>query len=609
MSQKSKVYFTKVVSPEKLIELYNKLDIKLKGNIAVKVHSGEKGNQNFVFHKKSKSINNKLSLKDFDCDNNLISVQVNTNNFIFNNDLKNRTNVITEDKNEDKEDIINNNINNTNIKINTDKIDEMNFIKTIDDMKQNVLDYYYDKNSAFKQKIDNLNLKFYLETEKYLNNSKKNDSNRNQKLQANLFIILFQQINVFIEEIERLNKIILDNKFKKEQILLRTNELNEKKNDILLKDNLIQSLKQSNTNTEKKLLETLLHEDKLMKDNQRLRKENETYKTLTIVFEKELKNTMKKSGLTPQKNKVTRHVKTYSDYGVPTNSIINELSGYNNAFSMEEKYDTINNDVKYTTARNKENNSVNSNKDNYMTNKNNYSLNSLLVDKKLKSSESNKYGKFNKIGKNSNLTENNSIRDKKINNKNIINTNRIKLKQSQDNKTKLKKDIYNFSKIENKNILNKQNNNSNISSNFAYNKKDSIKRKKLNVIIKKKNNAMNIDSTLNNINSLINSNNTNIMTEVNNNTSYEKIKETNNNLKKTEDKKAYYHKKQKTMSEISFNEIVRVNILNDDLNNTVNKGKTNKIKIKRIEERNNNTANKKSPLNKGNAKYIIKKHI
>lgn len=563
-------------------------------------------NQNFIFHKKSKSINNKLSLKDFDCDNNLISVQVNTNNFIFNNDLKNRTNVITEDKNEDKEDMVNNINTNTSAKNDSEKIDELNFIKTIDDMKQNVLDYYYDKNSAFKQKIDNLNLKFYLETEKYLNNSKKNDNNRNQKLQANLFIILFQQINVFIEEIERLNKIILDNKYKKEQILLRTTELNEKKNDILLKDNLIQSLKQSNTNTEKKLLETLLNEDKLMKDNQRLRKENETYKTLTIVFENELKNTMKKSGLTPQKNKVAKHIKTYSDYGVPTNSIINELSGYNNAFALEEKYDTINNDIEYTTARNNE---KNSNNDNYMTNKNNFSLNSLLVDKKLKSSESNKYAKFNKIGKSSTLTENNSIRDKKIINKNIINTNRIKLKQSQDNKVKLKKDIYNFSKIENKNILHKKNNNSNLSSNFAYNKNASIKRKKLNVIIKKKNNAMNIDSTLNNMNSLINSNNTNIMTEANNNTSFEKIKKAND-LKKTEDKKAYYHKKQKTMSEISFNEIVRVNILNDDLNNTVNKGKNNKIKIKRIEEKNNNTnINKKSPLNKGNAKYIIKKHV
>ena len=561
-------------------------------------------NQNFIFHKKSKSINNKLSLKDFDCDNNLISVQVNTNNFIFNNDLKNRTNVITEDKNEDKEDMVNNINTNTSAKNDSEKIDELNFIKTIDDMKQNVLDYYYDKNSAFKQKIDNLNLKFYLETEKYLNNSKKNDNNRNQKLQANLFIILFQQINVFIEEIERLNKIILDNKYKKEQILLRTTELNEKKNDILLKDNLIQSLKQSNTNTEKKLLETLLNEDKLMKDNQRLRKENETYKTLTIVFENELKNTMKKSGLTPQKNKVAKHIKTYSDYGVPTNSIINELSGYNNAFALEEKYDTINNDIEYTTARNNE---KNSNNDNYMTNKNNFSLNSLLVDKKLKSSESNKYAKFNKIGKSSTLTENNSIRDKRIINKNIINTNRIKLKQSQDNKVKLKKDIYNFSKIENKNILHKKNNNSNLSSNFAYNKNASIKRKKLNVIIKKKNNAMNIDSTLNNMNSLINSNNTNIMTEANNNTSFEKIKKAND-LKKTEDKKAYYHKKQKTMSEISFNEIVRVNILNDDLNNTVNKGKNNKIKIKRIEEKNNNT-NKKSPLNKGNARYIIKKHV
>jgi uncharacterized Fe-S center protein len=48
MTEKPKVYFTKVITPEKLIEMYNKLDIKLQGNIAVKVHSGEKGNQNFI---------------------------------------------------------------------------------------------------------------------------------------------------------------------------------------------------------------------------------------------------------------------------------------------------------------------------------------------------------------------------------------------------------------------------------------------------------------------------------------------------------------------------------------------------------------------------------
>ena len=46
--QKSKVYFTKTITPEKLIEMYNKLDIKLTGNIGVKIHSGEKGNKNFL---------------------------------------------------------------------------------------------------------------------------------------------------------------------------------------------------------------------------------------------------------------------------------------------------------------------------------------------------------------------------------------------------------------------------------------------------------------------------------------------------------------------------------------------------------------------------------
>ena len=48
MTSKPKVYFTKEITSEKLIEIYNKLEIKLQGNIAVKVHSGEKGNQNFL---------------------------------------------------------------------------------------------------------------------------------------------------------------------------------------------------------------------------------------------------------------------------------------------------------------------------------------------------------------------------------------------------------------------------------------------------------------------------------------------------------------------------------------------------------------------------------
>lgn len=46
--EKVKVFFTKDISPEGLIKLYNKLNIKLDGKVAVKLHSGEDGNQNYV---------------------------------------------------------------------------------------------------------------------------------------------------------------------------------------------------------------------------------------------------------------------------------------------------------------------------------------------------------------------------------------------------------------------------------------------------------------------------------------------------------------------------------------------------------------------------------
>ena len=44
----SKVYFTKEITPESLIKIYEKLGVNLKGNVAVKLHSGEKGNKNYL---------------------------------------------------------------------------------------------------------------------------------------------------------------------------------------------------------------------------------------------------------------------------------------------------------------------------------------------------------------------------------------------------------------------------------------------------------------------------------------------------------------------------------------------------------------------------------
>ena len=46
--EKAKVYFTKNLTSESLIKLYKKANCHLEGKVAVKVHSGEEGNQNFL---------------------------------------------------------------------------------------------------------------------------------------------------------------------------------------------------------------------------------------------------------------------------------------------------------------------------------------------------------------------------------------------------------------------------------------------------------------------------------------------------------------------------------------------------------------------------------
>ena len=45
---KAKVYFTRDLTPEALLRLYAALGVKLEGKVAVKLHSGEPGNQNFI---------------------------------------------------------------------------------------------------------------------------------------------------------------------------------------------------------------------------------------------------------------------------------------------------------------------------------------------------------------------------------------------------------------------------------------------------------------------------------------------------------------------------------------------------------------------------------
>ena len=45
---KSTVYFSRTITPDAVLRLYKLVGKELPGKVAVKVHSGEKGNQNFL---------------------------------------------------------------------------------------------------------------------------------------------------------------------------------------------------------------------------------------------------------------------------------------------------------------------------------------------------------------------------------------------------------------------------------------------------------------------------------------------------------------------------------------------------------------------------------
>ena len=160
--------------------------------------------------------------------------------------------------------------NNNNFKI------ENTICSLIDLISDNDLNFFYQDNntSNFKHNIDQLNLKFYLETEKIL--SSEGNYNNNNKL----FLILFKQINLYIKEIERLNSILINhakepNFLKKKMVII-----SQKKDDFETKELLIQTLKNSLKSLEKKLSKVIQSENLLKEQNEKLKKEIIHYKNL-----------------------------------------------------------------------------------------------------------------------------------------------------------------------------------------------------------------------------------------------------------------------------------------------------------------------------------------
>ena len=63
----SKVYFSQNITADEIVKMYEKLGITLPGNVAVKVHSGEAGNQNFLGPDLYKEVINKVNGTVVEC--------------------------------------------------------------------------------------------------------------------------------------------------------------------------------------------------------------------------------------------------------------------------------------------------------------------------------------------------------------------------------------------------------------------------------------------------------------------------------------------------------------------------------------------------------------
>ena len=76
--EKAKVYFTKEITPESVVKMYEKLGKELTGKVALKVHSGEAGNQNYLHPEFMKPIINRVNGTIVECNTAYVGQRNNT---------------------------------------------------------------------------------------------------------------------------------------------------------------------------------------------------------------------------------------------------------------------------------------------------------------------------------------------------------------------------------------------------------------------------------------------------------------------------------------------------------------------------------------------------
>jgi hypothetical protein len=110
----------------------------------------------------------------------------------------------------------------------------------------NLNDYYDIESSLFLKRIEKLNLKFYWTSESILNQ-------QDIKYPYNkLFLILFKQISLYIEEIARLNKQLKQKTKNEKNFQIKISQLKQKEKENMLNKQMLKNLQRDNKLLEKK---------------------------------------------------------------------------------------------------------------------------------------------------------------------------------------------------------------------------------------------------------------------------------------------------------------------------------------------------------------------
>ena len=140
------------------------------------------------------------------------------------------------------------NINNNNsINIKSNNNSSINILNFINEMPfENLNDYYDIESSLFLKRVEKLNLKFYWTSECVLNQ-------QDIKYPYNkLFLILFKQISLYIEEIARLNKQLKQKNKIEKHFQIKIAQMKQKEKENTLNKQMLKNLQRDNKILEKK---------------------------------------------------------------------------------------------------------------------------------------------------------------------------------------------------------------------------------------------------------------------------------------------------------------------------------------------------------------------